>query len=88
MAPQSKIGFMKPPITIDSKSRDGEIRTHCLMLVRDCAWITPIHPLNLGEISCDNLVTILHGNRPIWAHIGALTSGCNSLKMLVDVGKC
>src|SRR5262245_35256338 len=39
-------------------------------------------------IYCDNLVTILAGNRPILMYIGALTSGCNSLKMLVDVAKC
>jgi hypothetical protein len=37
---------------------------------------------------CDNLVTILAGNRPILAYIGALACGCNSLKMLVDVAKC
>ena len=38
--------------------------------------------------SCDNLVTILAGNRPISVYIGALAGGCNSLKMLVDVAKC
>jgi len=38
--------------------------------------------------ACDNLVTILAGNRTISAYIGALASGCNSLKMLVDVAKC
>src|SRR5262245_38278987 len=37
---------------------------------------------------CDNLVTILAGNRPILAYVGALACGCNSLKMLVDVVKC
>ena len=39
-------------------------------------------------VSCDNLVTILAGNRTISAYIGALASGCDSLKMLVDVAKC
>ena len=38
--------------------------------------------------ACDNLVTILAGNRPISAYIGVLACGCNSLKMLVDVAKC
>jgi hypothetical protein len=37
---------------------------------------------------CDNLVTILAGNRPILMYIGALASGCNSLKMLAVVAKC
>jgi hypothetical protein len=48
--------------------------------------------MNIGEHEeanfCDNLVTILAGNRPILAYIGALACGCNSLKMLVDVAKC
>jgi hypothetical protein len=37
---------------------------------------------------CDNLVTILAGNRPISMYIGAPAGGCDSLKMLVDVAKC
>jgi hypothetical protein len=48
----------------------------------------PLGLLELRRPSCDNLVTILAGNRPILAYIGALASGCNSLKMLVDVAKC
>jgi hypothetical protein len=38
--------------------------------------------------SCDNLVTILAGNRPILMYIAAMAGGCNSLKMLIVVAKC
>jgi len=37
--------------------------------------------------ACDNLVTILAGNRPILTDTGALASGCKSLIMLVVVAK-
>jgi hypothetical protein len=38
--------------------------------------------------SCDNLVTTIPGNSLKSTSTPALTSGCNSLKMLVDVVKC
>src|SRR5262249_5669281 len=63
-------------------------------LLKNCARNKWRKAVNNGSgsgfnaFACDNLVTILPGNRTILGYSGAVACGCNSLKLLVDVAKC